>query len=171
MFPDALTVAIAERKPFAVWRLPGRDLLVDQSGRELGSVGSGSDVGLPVIAGVGAGPRAAEVLALIARHDSIAQRFAVAHRIADRRWRLELVSGARIELPADGAAAAISRLVARVSAQQLAGLLDGRLDSIDLRDGEHVVIRRRIESSRRPDVPSRSRGPLPAAGPAAPKSG
>ena len=171
VFPDGLTVAVAEREPYAIWRLPGRDLLVDATGRELGAVGSGSDVGLPVVAGVGAGPKATEVLALIAGYESIARRFAVAHRIADRRWRLELVSGARIELPAEGAAAAIDRLVARVSTQQLAGLLDGRLDSIDLRHGEHIVIRRRIDNSRQPDALSRHRSPSPVPGPAAAKSG
>ena len=149
VFPDGLTIAISERTPYAVWRRTGLDslvqeTLVDGTGRELGTLSAGSEVGLPVVAGEGAGPRAPEILALVARYEPIAQRLAVAHRVADRRWRLELIGGTRIELPAEGAGAALARLVAQIPPDRLTQLLDGQLESIDLRTAEHIVVRRRL---------------------------
>ena len=141
-FPDGLVIAITERTPYAVWHRQDVAVLLDQTGRELAAIRASQDLGLPAVTGDGAGPRAAEILALVTEHEPIARRFLLAWRIADRRWMIELASGVRIELPAEGEAAALARMFAQTPPAALAALLDGAADSIDLRGAEHMVIRR-----------------------------
>ena len=162
IFPDGLSITIRERTAYAVWHRPDNDVLVDATGRELGAVAPGHDLALPSVAGDGAGPRAAEILTLVAGHDAIARRLAKAWRIADRRWRLELVGGTRIELPAENAAPALARLVGQTPAPALTALLDGAVASIDLRASEHMVIRRRDSIVRRLASPATGQAGRPA---------
>ncbi len=137
ILPDTVAVEIAERTASILWRAPDRDLLVDMDGRALASVPRGSDIGLPIVAGEGAGPAAPALLALLRSFPEIERRLVVSERVEDRRWRLILAGGTRLELPAGAAAAALSWL----ESQAGTGLLDRGLEAIDLRVADQLVVR------------------------------
>lgn len=145
VLPDGLTVEITERAPAALWRHADRDLLVDAHGRTLAEVASGSDVGLLVLKGEGAGLAAGSILTAIASHGEIARRLVEARRIAQRRWTLQLTGGTLVHLPGDGADAALAWLDAQVAPR----LLDSGLDTIDLRVPGQLVVRRSLTASAR----------------------
>jgi hypothetical protein len=50
-------------------------------------------------------------MAALAQHRTIAEQFAQADRVAERRWRLRLANGSVIELPAGQASAGLGRVV------------------------------------------------------------
>ena len=141
VLPDGIAVEITERKAAALWRHAGRDVLVDMEGRELSEVASGSNVGLPLLAGEGAGPAAASILGAIASHGEIARHLIQTHRIAGRRWTLELAGGTLVHLPGDGADAAMAWFDSRVAAGLLEAALQSRIAVIDLRVPGQLVVR------------------------------
>jgi cell division protein FtsQ len=137
--PDRLAVTIAERMPAAIWRHEGRDELIDASGRPIVAVARGSDTGLPVFTGSGAGPAAPTLLSLLARYPELKARVAESRRIEDRRWTLVLSHGLEVLLPADGISAALARL----DGNRALGMLDkARLSRLDLRLPDRIGIRR-----------------------------
>jgi cell division protein FtsQ len=137
LLPDAVAVEITERRPSILWRAPDRDVLLDIDGRELARVPRGSDTGLPVVIGEGAGPAAPALLALLGSHPEIERRLVASERIEDRRWRLHLAAGTRLELPAGAMAAALAWL----DAQAATGILDRGLEVVDLRVADQLVVR------------------------------
>lgn len=139
LLPDGVAVEITERRAAIHWRAPDRDLLVDMDGRELASVPRGSDIGLPVVIGDGAGPAAPALLALLRSYPEIERRLVASERVEGRRWRLQLASSTRIELPAGAIAAALAWL----DAQAVTGLMDRGLEVIDLRVPDQLVVRGR----------------------------
>jgi cell division protein FtsQ len=137
LLPDAIAVEITERRAAILWRASDRDLLVDMDGRELASVPRGSDIGLPVVLGDGAGPAAPALMALLQSYSEIERRLVASERVEWRRWRLHLASGTRVELPAGTSAAALAWL----DAQAGTGILDRGLEAIDLRVAGQLVVR------------------------------
>ena len=146
VLPDGIAVEITERKAAALWRRSDRDVLVDIEGRELSEVASGSNVGLPQLAGEGAGPAAASILGAIASHGEIARHIVETHRIAGRRWTLQLAGGTLVHLPGDGADAAMAWLDSGVASGLLAAALatgpGSGIAVIDLRVPGQLVVRR-----------------------------
>jgi cell division protein FtsQ len=137
--PDALAIEIIERRAAALWRGDDADRLIDAEGRILTEVVRGTDVGLPVLSGEGAGPAAAGILNVLADNAWIAPRLQQAERIAGRRWSLHLVGGTVVHLPADGVGAALAWLASPAAH----GLLESDLETIDLRVPGQLVVRRR----------------------------
>ena len=135
VFPDRLDVRIAERAPFAVWRIDGSERLIDRTGRVLGAAPANAAPALPRIAGAGASTQAAALLDLLAGYPSLSCQLALAERVGRRRWTLRLASGLAIALPADGEADALRRAVALVEAGFDAG------EEIDLRVPGRVLLR------------------------------
>jgi cell division septal protein FtsQ len=131
---------IVERKPAALWRLDGREVLIDDSGRPIVDVARGSDTGLPVVTGTGAGPAAPTLLSLVVQYPRLKAMIIEARRIEDRRWNLMLAHGVAALLPADGISAALARL----EGYRSAGLLQpqARLGVLDLRLSDRLVVRR-----------------------------
>ncbi len=138
VYPGQLDVRITERTPFALWRHEGREELIDNSGRVLQAVPAGSVTHLPVVAGEGAARQAGNLMVLLARYQPLASSITSAERVNGRRWSLHLITGGRIELPADGEASAISELEAN---GQLSSLLSGPPTIIDLRAPDRMAIR------------------------------
>lgn len=135
--PDRVVVRVAERAPFAVWRLGKRHLLIDRTGRVLQAILAAAMPGLPRVAGEGAAGEAAALFALLAAHPQIARQIELAERVGERRWTLRLAGGTTIHLPADDEAAALARLDPLVKA----GL--GAMSDIDLRVATHILVRER----------------------------
>lgn len=137
ILPDAVVVDVVERTPAIVWRAADRDVLIDMRGRELAAIARGSDTGLPVVTGEGAGPAAPTLVALLRQHPDLSRRIVEMRRIEGRRWTLQLDSGTLLHLPADGTAAALAWLDGQVAG----GLLDMALQTIDLRVAGQLVVR------------------------------
>lgn len=68
VYPGRLEVRVRERKPFAVWRTGGREVLVDKAGRTLGEVHRATGLGLPVLTGAGAPAEVSALMDALAGH-------------------------------------------------------------------------------------------------------
>jgi cell division protein FtsQ len=134
--PDAVEVIVAERTPFALWREGDKHWLIDRQGRKLQLAPANIMPHLPRVAGDGAGAEVVALTQLLAEHPAIARKVELAERVAGRRWALHMAGGLRVELPADGASAALTRL-ARLYALGLgeAGRIDLRASNRTLIDG------------------------------------
>jgi len=139
IFPDEISITLTERKPYAVWRKPGGDVLIDEEGRELGPAARAHAGALPVIAGDGAALAAHALFRNLESYPELRNRLVEAERVADRRWTLTLERGMRIHLPAMNEAAALVRLMAP---RRGGRLIDRDLALVDLRAEDRIIIRR-----------------------------
>lgn len=140
IYPDQILVEITERKPFALWQRGDDLFIVDAEGRVLSRADRRTaPSGLLQIAGEGAAGEAAGLMALLSGHADIAGSLELAERVAGRRWRLHLRNGNRIELPANGEAAALSELKAWLGFASV--LAEGRNAVIDVRVSGQIAIR------------------------------
>jgi cell division protein FtsQ len=141
VFPDRLEVHITERVPFAIWRLGSRTYLIDKTGRVLAAVAPNTAPSLPRVAGEGAPAGAAALFALVSGYPALANRLEIAERVGERRWRLLLVGGGTVELPAEGVAEALARFPELAHAAARAGA-----NEIDLRVAGRTLVRMWPES-------------------------
>jgi len=136
VFPDRLEVHITERTAFAVWHLGAHHYLVDKTGHVLGAVPPQAAPALRRVAGDGAAAEAAALFALLAGQPDLMRRVEVAERIGERRWRLRLLGGGAIELPADGVEEALSRAAALAAVAR-----EAAIGEIDLRVAGRTLVR------------------------------
>lgn len=139
LFPGRLDIRVTERKPFAVWTREDRHVLVDRTGRVLGAVSGTSLPDLPRIAGEGAAPLVAEMLATIARYPDIAARVTEIERVSERRWRIRMANATTLELPADGEVGVLES-VSRD--RDLMQIIAAGVVTLDFRGPGKVAIRR-----------------------------
>ena len=115
-----LQIDITEREPALVWRVGNGLMLVDATGHPIAATPARADwPELPLIAGPGANAAAEEALALAEAAAALAERLRGLVRRGERRWDLVLTRGQRILLPAEGAVAAVERLIALDEARDL----------------------------------------------------
>ncbi len=137
-FPDALYIRVVERRPMALWQHRGEVGVVDSEGRVLTRRGPGDFAALPLIVGAGA-PRAfPALLAAMAGAPELYPRLSSASWVSERRWTLRFDDRVDVLLPEGPAAEAWNRLDAL---QKQTGILDARLERIDLRGGGRVLVR------------------------------
>lgn len=136
-YPDRLLVEITERRPFAVWQHRGELHLIERDGRVIVPF-SDRFTGLPLVVGEGANARAADILTTASRHPSVAERVVAYVRIGERRWNLNLASGAVVMLGEAGEAAQIAELD-RLRTEE--GLFDRQVERIDMRLPDRLVLR------------------------------
>lgn len=136
-YPGDVTVVVTEKVPVARWRVDGVTFLIDargeQIGEDLGAYGE-----LPLVIGDGA---ADDALAMIRALDTVPllkDGLIALSRIADRRWDMIYDTGLRVQLPEQGVAQALRRLVSYQNEYQL---LDRDVTIIDLRIDNIVAIR------------------------------
>jgi cell division protein FtsQ len=144
VLPDRLSIVVRERTPFAVWMHQGRHALIDATGRVLAYVTKGIREDLPRISGEAAPDAANELIAALQRHPEVAGKVDIADRVGKRRWMLKFVSGAVVQLPADGEAEAIDRLA---NLQLREKVLDGTPLHVDLRFAHRTVVRATADHS------------------------
>lgn len=101
IFPGKLKIEIKERLPAAIWTRGDVTYLIDPTGRVLGPLPPKSGWVLPRVAGEGANVDMPLLFTAIERHSEIQQQFNYAERVAERRWRIVLNNGSRIELAPD----------------------------------------------------------------------
>jgi cell division protein FtsQ len=95
-------------------------------------------VSLLLFVGAGAGARAKEFQALIERYPDIRDQIRAAVLVSERRWNLRLKSGIDVELPEDGIAQALDRLVALDRDKKL---LSRDITLVDMRLPDRVTVR------------------------------
>ena len=134
-----LSAVVTERQPAVLWRHARGIELMDRTGHRVASVTSRDlRADLPVIAGEGAGERAAEALALIDAAGPILPRLRGLERMGERRWDVVLDRGQRIMLPADRPLPALEQALALNRAD---ALLLRDVIAVDLRDPQRTVLR------------------------------
>jgi cell division protein FtsQ len=138
VFPGRIRITISERAPFAVWLRGPQAHLIDRTGRVLSAVSPGAVIDLPRISGEGAAVVAAQLYETLHHFPAVEARLSLAERIGERRWRLVLEDGSRLELPADAVEGALARIGETAA---LASLLEKGPRVIDLRVADRVAIR------------------------------
>ncbi len=137
VFPGRLDVEIRERKAAALWTRGDAQYLVDATGRVLGSASNAHDWVLPRISGEGANAKAEALLGAFGRHPEFAKNVAVSERIANRRWRIALNNGSRIELAAEREVEGLNQVVDATAIRQA---LAGVPVAVDLRTRGRVSV-------------------------------
>ena len=138
LYPDRLQIAITERAAFALWQKDGRIGVIADDGTVLEPSLSRHFVALPLFVGAGAATRAKDFQAVIDRYPDIRDQLRAAVLVSERRWNLRLKNGVDIELPEDGIAQALDRLVALDRDKKL---LSRDITLVDLRMPDRVTVR------------------------------
>lgn len=136
--PDTIFVGLVERKALALWQDKGKIRVIDEAGQTITDKPLPEFKNLVIVVGDDAPRHAPGLISMIALEPVLKERVEAANWIGDRRWDLTLKSGAVVKLPEKDVALAFRRLV---KAQKEDGLLDKRVDSIDVREAGRLIIR------------------------------
>jgi cell division protein FtsQ len=137
--PGTIVVQVVERRPFAVWQMNGRFVLIDRAGELVTDSDVAAFAGqLPLLVGAGAPQAAAGLLDALANQPALMSRMVAAVRVGQRRWNLRMNNGADVKLPEGAEVLALARL-AELQADH--ALLDRPLQVIDLRLPDRMVLR------------------------------
>ena len=135
----ALEIGITPRQPVTLWRTAEGLRMLDDNGVFSGDVaGRAERRDLPLIAGDGAKEHMTEALALFRTAAPIATRVRGLVRIGNRRWDMVLDRGQRIQLPGEGAEAALARVIALEDTQDL---LARDVILVDMRNENRPTVR------------------------------
>lgn len=151
--PNAVDVAVVERRPFALWQRDGRLALVDRDGEPITRRGLERFAGLPLVVGEDAAEHAAALIDALSLQPALFAEVEAAVRVGGRRWNVRLKSGVEVNLPEEGAAEAWARL-AELDARQ--GLAARDIVAIDLRLPDRLVVRLAPEASQRRRNPGKN---------------
>lgn len=140
-----LHVAIIPRVPVALWRDNGILRLIDGAGVQSGTIATRADrLDLPLIAGDGAEQKIDEALMLYAGAGPLRARVRGLVRMGERRWDIVLDRDQRILLPAEGAVAALDRILALNAAQDM---LKRDVAVVDMRNANRPTLRMSEEAA------------------------
>ncbi len=149
LYPNTISVAICEREPAAVWQINGDLHLIDNEGALIREVGAYEYSNLPLIVGAGAPEAASGILKSLDQDEDLKSRTYALVRVGERRWNMRLRNNIDVKLPETDYARAVADLSLLQAAQ---GTLDQKIEYIDLRDPERMVIRKRGEPGLRGDA-------------------
>jgi cell division protein FtsQ len=139
-YPDAITVTVVEKRPFALWQSPvlanasGGVAVVERSGGVITTQGVDQFSHLPKLIGAGAPQSAADLVDGVIAHRAIAARIAAYERISNRRWNLILSDGVVVQLPEAGWAKQLDDLENLIVDK---GILEKDVTEVDLRSPSH----------------------------------
>lgn len=136
--PHTIYISLIERKPLALWQNKGKVRLIDSDGVTIADRDLKDFTDLVIITGENAPKHAADLMALLAAEPVLDGRIEGASWVGDRRWDLKLNGGTQVRLPEDDPGFALRRLA---GAQEEDGLLDKKLDMIDLREADRITVR------------------------------
>ena len=129
-YPNALRIAVSERRAIALWQHASEIDLVDDTGKAVGQpkfVVSGQ---FPLITGQGADVAAPELINQISAIPGLLQRVTAAARVGGRRWTLYMDSGVKVALPEVGVSEALKAVW---ETEQSQGLFAKGIILVDLR--------------------------------------
>lgn len=138
LWPSTMQVEVRRRQEYARWEEDGHVSVIDQNGERLLAEQAASHADLPLVVGEGAGPAAEPLLVALESLPEVRSRLVQLVRVGDRRWNLELESGATVALPDEGAPEALARLEA-LHAEY--ALLDRPLAQLDMRAPGRLAVR------------------------------
>ena len=138
LWPSTLLVEVERRRAYARWRENGQMAVIDVNGERLLAERAVDHPELPLIEGRGAGPAAEPLLIALEDLPALRARLARFVRVGDRRWNLELNSGATVALPEEGAEEAMQRLE---TLQTQHAILDRRVAVLDMRAPGRLAVR------------------------------
>ncbi len=136
--PGTIYVAIAERRPFAIWQSQGKFLLIDREGQTVTNEDVAAFGELPLVVGAGAPAHAAALIDLLTQFPELHDHVTAMVRVGERRWNLQLKNGMIVMLPEGHEDAACKRLGELQAAQ---AMLDRPLISLDLRLADRMAVR------------------------------
>ena len=143
--PSTVVVFLQERRPFAIWQNQGKFALIDRTGQLVANQNVAEFRQLPLVVGPGAPAAAATLIDALSDRPDLQKRIIAAVRVGERRWNLHLNNGADVMLPEGHEIAALDRLM---QLQQQHALLDRPLAAIDLRLGDRLVLRPRLDEKK-----------------------
>jgi cell division protein FtsQ len=138
LWPSTLKIEVERRQEYALWEEQGQVSVIDVNGERLLAERAADHPDLPRVVGPGAGPAAEPLLIALESLPELRTRLVELVRIGDRRWNLELESGAIVALPEEGAPEALARLEAL---QAEHALLDRPLAQLDMRAPGRLAVR------------------------------
>jgi cell division protein FtsQ len=136
LFPNQLEIRLVERQPFAIWQREGWFHVIDEAGVTLTGIDPGDVPGLPVVTGAGAQTAVAQLVNHMEAHPGLRSKLKAAGRVGARRWNLYFDGPVKALLPEHGLEKALAVLG---DLDQFHGILDRRVDAIDLRLAGSVV--------------------------------
>ena len=151
--PNAVDVAVVERRPFALWQDAGRLALVDRDGEVITRRRLERFAKLPLLVGEDAGRHAAQLIDALALQPRLYAEVEAAVRVGGRRWNVRLKNGVEVNLPEEGAAEAWARL-AEIEARQ--GVMSKDIVAIDMRLPDRLVVRMTPEAAERRRNPGKN---------------
>lgn len=131
LWPDTVMIRADAAQPTALWFDGEGWKVVDNFGRVMTRTRAGDHATLLKSAGEGAATAAPDLVKALSETPGIRQRVALARRISDRRWDLELTSGATLRLPGDEDLEIVAESLARMEAD--ADLTRRAVQTIDMR--------------------------------------
>jgi cell division protein FtsQ len=134
-YPDAVSVQVVEKVPFALWQSDRGLYAVESDGRPITMVDATRFKRLPFFFG-DAPTGASQLVRAIRAHRAISARLRAMQRVANRRWNLVLDDGVVVKLPEDNwerEIAALDRLIIDN------GVLERDIGEIDLRSHDNYV--------------------------------
>jgi cell division protein FtsQ len=138
LYPNALSVVMQERKPFAIWQHDEELSLIEEDGRMIVPFAHQEFAHLPLVTGAGADREARYLVPAVAAIPELKSRVKAQMLIAGRRWDIRLDNGVTIQLPQGDPARALKELAAIDSAT---GLLSKDIELVDLRIPGRVAVR------------------------------
>ncbi len=134
-----LQITVAERQPSVVWRVHDQLELLDASGHRVAPLDTrGERPDLPLIAGEGADVHVTEALELYAAAGPLQPRIRGLLRVGERRWDVVLDGDQVILLPEEGAVAALLRVEALHTAEDM---LARDVRVVDMRQPDRPTLR------------------------------
>ncbi|MEZ6022474.1 MAG: cell division protein FtsQ/DivIB [Hyphomonadaceae bacterium] len=138
LWPSRMLIEVERRQAYARWQEDGEISVIDYNGERLLAERAADHPELPLVVGAGAGPAAEQLLIALENLPELRHRLKALVRVSERRWNVELLSGATIALPEEGAAEALAQL------ERLQGryaLLDRPVDEFDMRAPGRLAVR------------------------------
>jgi cell division protein FtsQ len=135
-YPDAVTVTVVEKRPFALWQTPpdkngqSRLAVVERAGGVITTVDAEKFSKLPKLVGQGAPEAAGELVDAVMAHRAVSARVAAYERVSGRRWNLLLNDGVVVQLPEAGWLKELDALEHLIVDN---GILERDITEIDLR--------------------------------------
>ncbi|MBV9993179.1 MAG: FtsQ-type POTRA domain-containing protein [Alphaproteobacteria bacterium] len=133
-YPDAISVRIVEKLPFALWKTQAATYVVERSGKVITADVTPEFAHLPLLAGDAAPQDAADLVDAVAAHRAIAARTKAYQRVSERRWNLILDGNVVVQLPEAGWREQLDTLEKLIVDD---GVLERSVAEIDLRSRTH----------------------------------
>ncbi|WP_322517754.1 cell division protein FtsQ/DivIB [Rhodopseudomonas palustris] len=137
-YPSELQIDIVERTAFARWQLDGRTSVIAEDGAVLEPYVARRFLSLPLVVGKGAGERAKDFLALLARYPQVQSQTRAVALVGERRWNVWLSSGLVIRLPEQDVGNSLAMLT---KLDQDDKLFSRDITAIDMRLPDRLTVR------------------------------